>query len=398
MYCKFYLAVFFLIGITQTATAQSEWIAPEGKILNYRTLVWDDFLGKPDKNEDPRAGAAVRPSIYLTTDSAEEHPGGRLTFKFHVKCAFQSAAWVKENVGKLHTYFYLNHEQEHYDIALTYANKMRMELSSRDYSIKDYSKEIDDIYEKTITKYHKTQDSYDGESNHSLIKEMQELWDMRIKKCLENNTDEYYSSPKSVVQTVFNPGQIVKRIPGEPKVQFAVRCRPIYSEISDELAAKAFEFKEWTTDKAMIAFYSQKYTLEIEDAPSKECKRMLAYAFMPTGTDTYKRVLIDTFSNGEWPARIVATFFANADTDSKKELVVLAASDQKDKQGTGVSYTVKVYDNTFTKTFPGRLRKLEEVNKQLESGFEGTLNGKPSKARYKTEKEVAEALKKLGFQ
>ena len=128
---------------TAHAQSQSEWIAPEGKIINNRTLLWSDFLGSPDKYEDPRAGAAVRPVIYFIADSAEEHPNERVTFKFHVKCAFQSAAWVKEVVEKEHTYFYLNHEQDHYDIALTLANKLQADLSGRDYSIKNYNKEID---------------------------------------------------------------------------------------------------------------------------------------------------------------------------------------------------------------------------------------------------------------
>lgn len=146
---------FILLYSANTVIAQTDWIAPEGKIINYRTVIWPDFLGRPDKDEDPRAGAAVQPAIYFTADSSEELPGDRVSFKFHVKCAFQSAAWVKEAVEKEHTYFYLNHEQDHYDIALNYANKLQADLSSRNYNNKSYHEDIHRIYEDLMTKFEK---------------------------------------------------------------------------------------------------------------------------------------------------------------------------------------------------------------------------------------------------
>ncbi len=376
---------------------EHEWIAPEGKIINYRTLTWQDFPGKPDKDEPAEAGAAVRPSIYFNADSGEYLPNDRLTYKFHVKCAFQSVAWVKEIVLKDRTYFYLNHEQEHYDIALTYANKLKADLSGRDYSAKNYEKEIDDIYQDLMKKYEQTQDDYDGQSNHSLIKEMQTLWDMRIKKCLENNTIEYYSSPESVVKTVHYLGQPVKRIVGEPAVQFATRCRPIYSEFSDELAGKIIETKEWSADKAVIAFYSQQYTKTIEDEAPKACTRLLGEVFLTKDKINYKRVLIDTFTNEERPTKIVATFLANVDSDSYKELIVITATDRKDKEASGTQYTVKVYDNIFPNIFPARLKRLDDISAKLEGGFEGMINGKPSKAKHRSQKDIEDELKKMGI-
>src|SRR5262249_53675890 len=147
-------------------------------------------------------------------------------------------------------------------------------------------------------KYDQAQLDYDNGCDHSLIKEMQDLWDMRIKKCLENNTDEYMYSPESAVKNVWYLGQTVKRMPGEPARQFATRCRPLYSQYTEELAGKTIETKEWTPEKATIAFYSQQYDKPMgDDAPPKECTRILACAFMPQSDNTYKRVLIDTFTN-----------------------------------------------------------------------------------------------------
>lgn len=399
MHLKITIFLYFVFQLyfTGIAHAQSDWIAPEGKIINNRTLLWGDFLGRPDKYESPNTAAATQPAIYAVVDSVDEHPNDRISIKFRIKCAFQSASWVRESLGE-HSDYILNHEQDHYDIALTYANKLQADLCNRDYSMNNYEKEIKDIYYPLMEKYEKTQDDYDNQSNHSIIKETQALWDMRIKKCLENCTDEFYYSPENIVQTVKYFGQTVKRIPHEPARQFATRARPLYTELTEELAIKTFDTKEWTPEKATIAFYLQKYKIESDDETlPKECSRILAYIFMPLPNNLYKRVLIDTFSNEDKPVKIASVFFANADSDITKELVIMTTSTQHDKQGSGTLYTNRVYDYIYNKGYPARLKRLEDVNKQIEGGFEGTWNGKPSKAKYKTQKEVEDALKKLGY-
>lgn len=380
------------------AIAQHEWIAPEGKIINYRTLTWKDFLGKPDKYEPEYTGAAVRPAIYMTADSVEQLSDDRFSIKFHVKCAFQSGAWAREVVKEDRSYFYLNHEQEHYDIALTYANILQARLSGRDYGEKDYKKVIDSIYKDVLTKYYQTQDDYDGQSNHSLIKDKQHLWDMRIKKCLENNTDEFYTSSEDVVKSVFYLVQNMKRIPNEPARQFVTRARPIYSEFTEELSARMLETKEWTPDnKAIVAFYSQQYVKTAEDEPEKAGVRLIGDIFLTRDKISYKRTLIDSFNIDDKETTLVDVFFANADSDSYKELIVITAAEIKDKSTNGKQYSVKVYDNVLPNVFPARLKRLDDISARLDSGIEGYVNGKPVKAKYKTKAEVEAELKKMGY-
>ena len=45
------LIITLFLFAASTAHAQNDmgFIAPEGKILNYRTLTWNDFLGKENK-------------------------------------------------------------------------------------------------------------------------------------------------------------------------------------------------------------------------------------------------------------------------------------------------------------------------------------------------------------
>lgn len=391
-----------IIAITPAHAQHEDWIAPEGFILNYRTLNWDDFKGKEDKefakklaDRNVMAQAYVCPAIYFTADSGETQANGRVKFKFHIKCAFQSSAFVRESTKEEHSNYVLIHEQDHYDIALIYARKLQNELSSRDYSGDKYQQEVDKVYHDLMDKYHKTQETYDHEVNPEGRDDLpkQYLWDMRIKKCMEIGTDEFMYSPENVVQSVKVHGQVVKRLPEEPNVQFVVRARPIYVEFPQEMTSKIVETKAWGETPSIIAFYTQKYYLNEDGGLPVYNFRTLAYIFIPTAQDMYKRVLVDTFTNGGKQVKITGVFFANADSDQVKELIITATASQSDKQGTGTLYINRVYDNA-SRPLPGRLRRLDESATKIESGFEGTLGGKPSKAKYKNEKEITEALKK----
>ena len=386
--------------------AQDNWAAPEGRILNYRTLNWNDFQEKQDKEIQDKlteqnliARAYICPAIYYYADSGQEQANGRVKFKFRVKCAFQTRSFARESTKKEHSNYVLIHEQDHYDIALNYANKLQRDLSSRDYSSGNYNDELDKLTEGVQKQYYNTQEAYDREVNPDgrEEKEKQYLWDMRIKKCLENNTDEFYASPESVVSSVKLIGQTVKRIPGEPALQFVVRARPLYTEFPQEMATKIVETTEWTPEPSIIAFYTQKFYIQEDGALPRDTYRTLAFMFVPNGKDTYKRVIIDTFVYNGLPVNITATFFANADSDRTKELVILAASTQRDKQAIGTLYMNRVYDN-FGRLAPARLKRLDDASAKVQGGFDGVSAGTATKAKYKTQKEVTDALKKLGYE
>jgi hypothetical protein len=398
-----------LVGLMAcgVAFAQNDigWIAPEGRILNYRTLNWNDFQNKEDKahadnlaERNLMAKAYICPAIYFYADSGMRQENGRVKFKFRVKCAFQTRSFVRESTKQEHSNYVLIHEQDHYDIALTYANILQATLSSRDYSGDKYSEEIDKVGEDLLAKYYATQERYDHDVNPDGTedKPQQYLWDMRIKKGMEQITDQYYGSAESEVQSVKAWGQTVKRIEGEPALQFAVRVRPLYTEFPEEMMSKVRENREWTQEPAVLAFYVQKYYVQEDGAVPKDNFRTVAYMYLPNGKNTYKRLLVDTFTNEGRPVKINAAFYANADSDQVKELVIMASSVQNDKQGSGTLYLNRVYDNTG-RLLPGRLKRMDELNAKLEGGFEGQKGGVLIKAKYKSEKEIIEALKKMGY-
>ncbi len=377
--------------------AQSEWIAPEGFTVNYRTLTWDDFKGKEDKEHaaalaarNLQAEAYVSPAIYFKADSGKVE-NGRVKFHFHIKCAFQSRAFVRKPSNEEHSYYVQIHEQDHYDIALIYAHLLQDLLSSRDYSQDKYQEEIDKISNDLIAKYDQTQKTYDGEVNPEGRDDVQKqtLWDKRIKKCLENYTDRFISSAEEAIQNVAVPGTVVKRLPGEPTLQFVVRARPLYTEFTTELKSKIMETSEWSENPGIIAFYNQRYYVGDEGATPKDCYRTLAYIFMPTADNYYKRILIDSFSNDGKQVKLGKVFFANADSDQTKELVIMATATEPG----GTMYYNRVYDNVL-KPMPGQLRRIPEAKTKIESGFEGTKNGKQCHSKFRSEDDVAEALKK----
>lgn len=399
------LAIIIYSATSLHAQEKDRWIAPEGFILNYRTLNWNDFQGKEDKahaeklaERNVMALAYVSPAIYFTVDSGEVTDNGRVKFKFHVKCAFQSRAFAREATKKEHSNYVLIHEQDHYDIALNYANILQATLSGRDYSKEKFSDEIDQVGEDLLKRYRRTQETYDHEVNPDGIdnKEKQYLWDMRIKKCLENTTEEYYTSPENNVQTVKVPGQIVKRITGEPALQFAVRARPLYMEFPQEMRPLLLETKEWTHEFSILAFYTQKYYVQEDGSLPHDNFRTLAYMFIPNGKDTYKRVLIDTFTNEGKQVKITGAFFANADSDQVKELVITATGTSNDKGVNGTLYINRVYDN-IPRLLPGKLKRLDEVAAKIEGGFEGSKAGATSKVKFKNANEITEALRKMGY-
>jgi len=399
-----------LLAACTAAHAQNKndigWIAPEGKIINYRTLTWNDFQGKEDRGlarelsqYGLQAQAYVVPSIYYYARNGEQLPSGRIRFDFLVKCAFQSHAFVRQSVREAHSTYIITHEQDHYDIALNFARIFQDSLSGRDYSEKNYEAEMDKLSESISKRHWRTQRKYDSEVNPDGRDSVdaQQLWDMRIKRCLDLATEDLYNAPESTVQVVKAFGVPVKKLPDDDMRRFCTRARPLYTEFHDENAAISKEVNEWLGEPCYVAFYTQRYFIEETGKPVKDCSRMLGYMFIPNGNGMYKRSFIDTFCVDDKSPKISGVFFANADADGVRELVIQTTADRKDKEATGKQYATYVYDNVSARPFPGRLKRVD-IPADLSSSFEGTMNGKPQKAKYKTEKEITDALAGAGFQ
>ncbi len=372
--------------------AQLGWMAPEGKIIDYRTLAREDYLGKPEK-KDKNVSSFIVPALYYMIDTYQHLPNDRIHFEIRVKCAFQSHSWIREETEEG-----FRHQQNQYDIALTYSNMLKAQLTTRDYSATGYQKELDAIHDNLFERSKKVHDAYQQESDRGNNKTVEQLWNMRVKKCLENNTDEYFSSPETAVQSVKAPGQLVKKMQGENAKQLATRCRPLCSWYGEDISAKTIETTDWSAERSVIAFYTRSFKDKTSLPKLKnDSKEILACAFIPAGKDTYKRVSVDTFSYDDQVTRIEAAFMANADSDVTNELVVITATTWKDEASSGTMYNTYIYDNPASRMPPSRLRSLELVAAQVNGGLDGMRGGKQVVAKFKSERDVREGLRKLGF-
>ncbi len=366
-------------------------------------MVWNDFNGKPDKwdEELKQYGAVTQSCLYLKLLNHTQN-GERINFDIKVMTVFQSESWYRHDIEKNLLDYVLLHEQGHYDIWLTAGEEFQREISKRDYSVNNYNKEIEGIFNAIVAKYKAIQHSYDSAvSENGINPEAQQIWNMRIKKCLETNSSAFYTSNAEALKSLSWPGQTVKRSAKETPRQFAIKCRPLYADMPEEFATKIIGTTEWGADSGYITFYSQKNKSSASDEPiQKERKYLLGYIYLPLGKDNYKRVFIDTFYNDDKPFKISSVFFANADTDKTKELIIITNKTVYEQNRlVGNFYSTTVYNNITPEMLPyiGKLRKMDEISKKLEGGFEGAINGKAREAKIKTQKEVVEELKRLGY-
>jgi hypothetical protein len=158
--------------VTSDATASKPLIyyTPDVK------LSWDDFKGKPV--ESSNAAAITNAGIGLKM--AFHSKGNVATLIISVDCNFsKSDSWVKD--GR-RTPYILNHEQHHFDIAYIKAMQFVQNLKTAKYTLKDYDKVIEKIYNQSQEELIAMQNAYDSETKNSTLVNEQELWNQKINE------------------------------------------------------------------------------------------------------------------------------------------------------------------------------------------------------------------------
>jgi hypothetical protein len=192
-----------------------------------------------------------------------------------------------------------------------------------------------------------------------------------------------------------NFAQNFHRNPGETAAEFAGSILP---NDSARLVSQVLETKLWdSTKKIIIAFYSA--TIEFTPTQKEAFKEKVVqgYVFVPLVDGQYKRLLIDTYTQEGADAYVETVFFANADKDKQKELIILCSWDQNGHATiSGKLFQVYLYDHlNFTK-LPESLKVLHHLDKTFKPEFEGKGDdGKKSTAKYKTVEDIRKKLKAL---
>jgi hypothetical protein len=160
---------------------------------------------------------------------------------------------------------------------------------------------------------------------------------------------------------------------------------------STELVHPIIETNVWdSAAKAILVFYGYDDPKDINAGFNTITGRL----YVPLGKGSYRTIPFGPIEeNGGYP-EVISVFFANADKDKAKELVVLVKHDQRHYDYSGAFYGAYIYDNPGTDS---TLTYLEDLSEKFNGCECGWREGKEETAKYKTASEVKAGLKKMGY-
>ncbi len=163
----------------------------EIKWNKYQKLTWEDFQGNIEVNSVKAA----------STSSGVRYSASMLTRSDKIEITFEIHSYFNKNrswryVDK-QSEALLRHEQGHFDIAELHARLLRKAYAEYQYS-NDFDENIlDEIFQTNRNDRDSVQTAYDKDTNHSLFKEGQVLWENFISNSI--STFESYENPKVIV-------------------------------------------------------------------------------------------------------------------------------------------------------------------------------------------------------
>jgi hypothetical protein len=187
-------------------------------------------------------------------------------------------------------------------------------------------------------------------------------------------------------------GQTLKRQENETAELFAGRFKPDSSELDHMVVV---DTSPYATQKPIIAFY-KKSIHEVRQMKTyvdhSKYEILIGYLFVPEGDNNYKKLLIDTIQPNGGDPEILSIFFANADKDRSRELIVLCKYDQRHYDYNGSFYDTFIFD------LNNGVVEYIDLGREKFFGCECKWRiGKTEKAKYKTEKDVITGLVRMGF-
>lgn len=185
----------------------------------------------------------------------------------------------------------------------------------------------------------------------------------------------------------------VLKYASESIASFATRIRPDSTELAHPpLVTRLLD----TTDNSIVAFY-RKTVIEAKQRDTyidhSQYDILIGKLFVPTENGNYQQILIDTLQPEGGDPEILAVFFANADKDKAKELLILCKYLQRHYEVDGELYSTLVYDYSNQ-----RFRYLEKISNKFAGCDCGYRDGRSTNARYKTVRAVRAALQRMGYE
>lgn len=167
------LLLFPFMGSAQKMQSKSE------KLISWNSgkLIWDDFRGAPPSKS--QRGYRVAWTVSRIS-SGYQIDGDR--FSYHVNCQFSTHdSWTV-----IHSAYGLNHEQRHFDIAEIYARRIRRYFASVRSWRPGTKSEIARQTQILTDEGYEMQNRYDQETRNGQDTEMQEKWNLKIDRMLND--------------------------------------------------------------------------------------------------------------------------------------------------------------------------------------------------------------------
>jgi len=186
-------------------------------------------------------------------------------------------------------------------------------------------------------------------------------------------------------------GQTVKRQDSETTETFIKRLTPDTTQLVHQI----IETNAWdTTSKAIIAFYGYDDSSDINTGFNE----IAGHLYLPIGQNNYRDISFGPIGEDGGYPEIISVFFANADRDKAKELIVICKYEQRHYDYGGEFYETFIYDNPVDNTdHLTYFNALSEKFWGCECAWREEEKRKPETAKYKTAKEVKAGLRKIGF-
>jgi hypothetical protein len=160
-----------------TVFMQDKVAKPSSDTIYYnvnKRLTWKDFKGVPDLKH---YGGAVTSSGYAF-DADIKIEGKIIYLNIGVYVFFtKSQSWEKPNIN---SDYHLLHEQRHFDITRLGAENFIKQLVKSKFTKDNYNQVLDSVFDKSYSENIALQNKYDNETQHSINREQQLIWNDKI--------------------------------------------------------------------------------------------------------------------------------------------------------------------------------------------------------------------------
>lgn len=216
---------------------------------------------------------------------------------------------------------------------------------------------------------------------------------LQARTLYETKMKHWINTALSLFWTTFSFGQIVQRQNNESAEQFANRLKPDLSTLTHKVLET-----NWNSLPVIISLYDQTYKLSIEKDPDQNTyHRIVGAIFIQLESTKYSKTTFGTIDTEGGDPNIETVFFANADADKTKELIVVASWEQRHYDVYGTLYGTFVFDHELTSATL-EWKFLKDISSKLDGGCECSWrDGRNGKAKFKTASEIKNELTKLGY-